>query len=152
VSTDLELAFAVADLAERSPSSVRWRFLPDALVAVDAAALRAFGESTSAVMGRRIASMSGVLNVVRRSFHGRHMTRRVGRSVRALEARKAVRRRGNCAARSFACGRAGDGGESRRARPRTAADDRGRAAWSASRLPRTESLRCLVGLPSSNEG
>jgi hypothetical protein len=46
----------------------------DAVVVVDAAAFRAFGESTSAVMGRRAASMSGVLNVVRRSFNGQHMT------------------------------------------------------------------------------
>ena len=43
----------------------------DAVPAVDAAALRAVGESTSVMMGRRTASMSGVLKLyVARSTAG----------------------------------------------------------------------------------
>jgi len=61
----------------RRPASPRDSALPtgpvvaDAVVAVDAASFGAFGESTSAVMGRRTASMSGVLKLyVARSTAG----------------------------------------------------------------------------------
>jgi hypothetical protein len=118
---------------------------------------RAFGDSTPAVMGRRTASMCRASNVVRGlrqilSFHVPSVARPVGCSARALEARTAVQRKGKCTVRSFACERAGDSCESRRA---TTA--RGCGRWWSCRLvgqphARDRALRCLVGLPSSAEG
>ena len=111
----------------RGVDGAYWR--ADAVVAVDAAAFP--GVWRVDIRGDRpqdrvdvpaLNGCSGPRQIL--SFHGRSVTRPVGCSARALEARTAVQRRANRVVRSFACGRAGDSCESCRGQPHAAADDR----------------------------
>jgi Anion-transporting ATPase len=71
------------------------------------------------------------------SFQGRNVTQPVGCSARAARGSHRRPAEGEPHRSLAPCGGAGDSCESRRAQPHAAADDPGRAAWSASRLPRT---------------
>ena len=124
----------------RRPASSRDSALPtapvvaDAVVAVDAASSGRLANRRPRCWGPA-AFMSGVSNVVRRSFPRpayNATCRSIDESARGSQNGRAEAEPRRSLVR---LGRGGDGCECRRAQPHAAAENRGRAAWSAGRLP-----------------